>query len=515
MAVTRELTIRYGGYSLHPVGKIRMEKGYERSLLEFSFLVSSTTAAGFAAACQGAEMAFRKPQQNASVVVKGSQVFSIGPSNSGFDSDPVLTKGEDVADVEGRSRVYHARIEYGMPADTGVEEQVGLRSYSVELTYTPARRRTATIAGTFTAVGGVQARAQYDAKIAALNAAVTAALTGTWERINERSERNTYDTLLEFSDTFEELIFDQGAAGTRDDPEIVKQQLKISRARDNSAGFTPFGPGGYGGTAVDPLVIVTANYDAWIDHTATTALAAKYAAIRPWLLDQITTIAGASKWALVEEEPQYDLDNNRISARLVVHTIGVTDVFENEVTVTDDLDPGYRIVGIWTGNPLEKYVYDGIAEFTRTVSQTMKKTIADPGPSIVAGETGAAYDVALGHRDAAKSLSPLSGGSLTMLTVKRTGSVTVKKKGLDGNAFDFVEVQATTVFNGFIPYAGSDYNAGGSGGGGGGEATPGAPSGGASGGEAPTSTVNEPVVNPATSADLEAARQGGGTIFGP
>ena len=36
MAVNRELVVSYAGYRVNPEGKVRIERGYERSVVEYS-----------------------------------------------------------------------------------------------------------------------------------------------------------------------------------------------------------------------------------------------------------------------------------------------------------------------------------------------------------------------------------------------------------------------------------------------------------------------------------------------
>jgi len=490
MAVVRELSASYGGHATTPCGKIRIEKGYERSVVEWDFIVSGDSHAAFAAACVAAESAFRKPRQTLTISQGGATLFTLGTSNSGFDADPSLSKGDDVLD-SGRARVYHARVEFGMPADTGAEDEEGLRSSSVEVSYSPARRRTLTISGVFTAKGANQSRAQYDAKIDAFTGAVRTALGGVWEKIDQRDEHNTADTLLEFTQVFRERISDEGEEGTLNDTAIVEQHLKITRRKENAEGWSSYAEGGYGGSDVDPISIFSVAYEAWIDKDETTDLEGKYAAIRPWLLDRIDDVAssekGAGTWALVEEEPTFDYDDNRISSRLVAHAVGKTDVLENIVTVTDNLQVGRRLVAIWTGRPLEKYAYDGPAVFRRTVRQVLKRQ----GYKAVGEGNANAYAVALGYRNVAPSLSPLQGSTLQFDTIDRTGSVTHKKKGLDSKTYDYTEIEATTTFEGFIPYGGAGYGDSFSRGGRT-ETTPTARGESTSGGEVTPPTVNRP-----------------------
>ena len=465
MALSEEITISYGGYTVggstgrRIASRIRIEKGYESTVVEYSFLIQHDTAGGFAAACIAAEAAYRTPQRSLRIANDGKTVLSLSELENAFDAEPSLTKGDDPADT-GRSRIYHARVTFGMPADTGEEEAQGLRDSQVEMNFSPSRRATVTISGTFTAYKGTTSRDQYDAKESAFVSAVLSSLGGSYEKISERSEHNTHNTIVEWAQVWRELIFNQGAEGTLDDAAIVEQHLTISRRRDNQAGFTPYAEGGYGGVDVDPMVILTATYEAAIDKTSTTDLPAKYAAIRPWILDEINRVAsaggGGGKWGLVFEEPSYDHDENRISARLIVHAVGETDVLENRIDITDEVEVGLRLIPVWTGNPLEKYAYSGPATFRRTVSQTLLRT----GTHSVYVAAIAGYSTAVGYRSGPADLSPLSGSGLVLEVINRSTSVTPKKLGLSGDSIEVTEVRATTVFEGFKPFAGSEYTSG-------------------------------------------------------
>jgi len=444
---TRELQITYGTFTIGPPGRylldgaVRIEKSRDRARVSFAFVIAEANEAAFAYAVAEAEDAFRRPYQDL-VVRQGAQVIlSARPSsNEGFDTLPTIRKSEDPANT-GRSRRYEVEIEAGLPADNVTPS--GLRDSSVTVAYSPSRRRTVTIRGTYTAVGSSAARATYDAGIAAFCSSVLEALSVSFSELAEepitRHDRN--NKTLEFERVYEELIFPQAGASTYDDPDIVRQVLRL-RARDVNPGDSRDVPQETSdpleGTpeesrrpSVRRLRGIELNYEAWINKSVTTNLTGKLDAIRPWLLDQIRTKFAGTAFALVEEEKGIDPDDNRITARMVAWAPSAGQkVFERRVTTEDHDVRGKVIVPVWNGDEFGAYVYQGPRIRRRTLTIIVKSLsslpVLDDEPEI---------------RDS--SSAGAIGGGGGWITIEKRDSTTPITIGVDGNQLEAVE--GTTV----------------------------------------------------------------------
>ena len=373
MALTREIIVTYGAYAISTAtgrdldGKVQITRAWESGSVEFSFFVYGATDAAFVAACVAAEAAFRMPYQTIAVTQGGVSLLAGTQGSTALDAMPEIVKREDVGDT-GRSRRYTVRIDYGLPATTGAEAYVGLRDLSVNVSYDPARRRTVTISGTFTANGGTGARDQYEAQFANIETAVFAAgelniTAANRELVGEPTvQADTNDNICEFTRIWEELIFSQ-AGSSLNDTGIVQQRLSISR-RKEAPGDTP---------TVERLAILDLSYDAWVDKAVTTNLRSKYDSIRSWLVTQIDTTLAGNNFALTEEVPEFFYDENRISVRMTaMGQISGDPLLEQRITVDDDDQKGVEIVPTWAGDPLAAYTYAGPRVLVRTVSHSLK-----------------------------------------------------------------------------------------------------------------------------------------------
>jgi len=341
---------------------------------------------------------------------------------------PTVAKEGDSADT-GLSRAYRVRIAYGRPADNVPND--GLRSRSVTINYTPARRRTVTISGTYTAVSGTDARAKYQASIASLASTVLSAIdnTANFELVDETDGPNsTNDKVLDFSRTYEEILYSQ--AGSSNSTTIVRQSLKI-RLRDVAPGDTP---------EVRRLGVFDATYSAWIDAEQTTDLAGQWATIQSWVVTQVQTASGVSQLAVVDRSVTYDYDDNRIDATMTFHGVRGDDRIENAVHVEDDDQRGVQLLPVWTGNPIDRLEFQGPRDYTRRVTS---RTVFLGEKSISNAYNEAASLMA----DTSQGPPPsagITGGSWRVLRV--TPKITKEKRGLTdiSSTFIYVTVVETT-----------------------------------------------------------------------
>src|SRR3990167_2569041 len=433
--VPRDYEIKYGTYtvggttdnlidSYHTV-----ERDYITSAVEFSFIITAASTSAFATACKNAESAFRKPRQDLEVKVAGSSILALKQSDStGLDADPKIVKEESLADT-AISRRYTVRIDFGQPADNlGLN---GLRSSAVDVAQSPNRRRTLTISGIYTAInaadgGDPQAYDQYKAQIDTFVTGELAYLDSTaiWELVEEPvAEYNSTNKVVEFSRTYKEFFYpDVGkTSAIMDDVDIIAQTIKITRTK-NFPGDTPndsapppnqpqnndvapqasgkdaaIGQGGGSqssgqgtqnqttsdpGRSLEPVVRptkLTITFEAWIKKGVD--MKNKWSTvIRPGLLADLTDVSdGTTTRALVDESPEFDLTDNKITAKLELFEIGQSRILEQKITKGAPVDVtfGYVPVPAWDGNRYSKYVYQGPA-VRQSSLDIYRRVLGDP-----------------------------------------------------------------------------------------------------------------------------------------
>lgn len=354
---SRELSVTYGTYTVGGDQTARVldgvhivEDSFTQATVRLTFTIKEATEAAFASAVAEAENAFRKVRQDC-VIRQGAQTLkSFSHSlSTGFNSEAVIEKSGGPKDT-GRSRQYVVRITVGRPADNMGTN--GRRSSSVNVTYTPARVRTAIISGSYTAIDTTDARTQYGTYIDLFAASVLAGLGGTWKLAEEpRQEGDENDAaeskVLEFTRVYEEIIY-TGVGGS--DADVRRETVNISRNK--------IGPGDT--PTANRLVTVTGVYSAWINKESTTNLEGKWATLRTSLLGQIQSTLGSGSMALVDENVDFDYTANRISATLVCVGPSTGGLIENRVTTEYHTEHGLVLVPAWlAGRPLARYIYQG------------------------------------------------------------------------------------------------------------------------------------------------------------
>lgn len=393
---TRGMSITYGDLKVGGNSAIQLDgftnhavqDGTAESHVEFQAVVTGVTIAEFSARCRSIEEALRKPRQTLVVEQEGHVMICADHDSAvgGFNTEPEIRKIGDVGDT-GRSRRYTIRVRYETPADTVTTR--GLRESIVDVSYSESRIRTITISGTFTAVEETtSARARYEAAIDAHTAAALTALgVTTSELIGEpQTEQDYDDKTIRFQRVYEELVFGQGQDAPNDDASIVKQVLTVSR-REFSEERSPLsqstnspttggavGPGGQQaasatGGNVQALAVFDLHYEASIDATITTDLLAKYNSLRSWLVGQFSSAFSQGAFALTQDRPQF----NRIGNRLVVDmtaegAVRGVDYVRRTVNTARKTDTPKVFRGVWNGDPLAAYIYEGFELTLRTVT---------------------------------------------------------------------------------------------------------------------------------------------------
>jgi len=402
--VARELVLTYGTFVISTAnnrlidGPIRIIQGPNLSTAEFDFYITQSTEALFAAEVLAVTTAFRTPRKALTIAQGSETLYSFShASNTGMNSRPEVIKAEDIGDT-GRSRKYTVRIEFEMPAD--VHATSGRQDSTIEIQFSPARRRTVIFTGVYTALAGVAALAQYEANIDAYTSFVLSGLvpSGTYEKTSEDVQNDDQDKLATFRQEFTELFFNETISAL-DDAEIVRQELRVGRA-DNQPGdcfgAIPFskdsGSQAEGsGVNVRRPIIFDVSYSAWIDKTLNTNLDSKYkGVIRPWLLQNITDLSEAAGGALMEERPEFDGPDNRISVTMRF-IVPLSSVLERTCSVQSQDDFGKVLVPVWNGDGLARYVYNGPRRqiFTLTETKRILGTKIPLGAGGVGGGGGA------------------------------------------------------------------------------------------------------------------------------
>lgn len=435
-AVEHEIRIVYGGVliggdsDLEPFEYHFIDRGKDSSEFRFSFGIDEDTAEDFAAQCVFVEDQFRTPYQDLLVTIDGAQLLSLSQSgNTGLDALPTIRKGDDPLNT-GRSRLYEVTILYGTPADKA--SMSGRRESSVDVTYSAARVRTATLSGIWTAIGSNDARAQYESAFPTWRAAVLSALGGTWdEPANEIAEHSTNDKTLDFRVVYKEIIRNQGEGGLND-AGIVDPTLIISRETEAF------------GDSINPeakrLVIMEGRFEASIDTGVTTDLPTKFNAVKAWLIDQIEEVLAGGGMSVVNIRPEYDEFENVIRATFRCQGLddGSGSLVESRVTVRDNHQYGREFVPAWTGNVYSVYEHQAPAVYIRTISWVF------------------VFAAALSEREAksqAKGIvsgflstpdtSPHSSGGGSWRGIDDDIPVTVLRKGVSPDTLDVTEVSAT------------------------------------------------------------------------
>lgn len=377
--VANEYSIVYGSTTIGGttdaliLNKITLAEAYPTGSVEADVLVTGATEAAFTTACAALEAAFRTPRQRLRVILGAATLIDWNPSdtvNTGFYARPSIAKPGSPHDT-ARSRLYRVRVELDFPADlTG---QGGRRDSAIEVAFSPSRRRTLRISGSYTALTTNLARAQYNASIAALRTAVIAGAggAGTYELTEETATSDDADKACSFVNVLEEVLANQSAAGL-DHAAIVRQRLTITRDRSGPGDSDLLGP-------VTRLVRLTVQHTTWIDRNQTTDLESLWTAtIRPWLVDRGTALAGGGSVVVEHEAVTFDQDENRISATLNL-TAATASLIEATVAFEQTREGGAILTPVWDGNPYARHEEQG----PRTIIQRLDETVIAVGTPTV------------------------------------------------------------------------------------------------------------------------------------
>jgi hypothetical protein len=360
MSLTYGSTTLGGANTARVLNKIYISEGdFEKAFVEFTVTIIQPSAAAFAAEVTALETAFRTPRLNLTVTQGGGTLVNWNHANSyGYNAFPKILKYGDSNDG-GFSRWYKVRIEAGLPAD--VTNTNYRRNSTVNVDYSPSRRRTVTITATYTANGGTTARAQYQASFQAYYTSVLNTLGGVYKIL--RSPQETADDQnkeVNISVSFDEQIYPSspgyGTASLRD------EKLSISRVT-STPGDSPLP------SVVERLIHLSAKYEAWFDNTVTIDLVGQWTLLQSGVMSEIQKVLTGGSLAVIDETPDFDRSNNKITVTLTCVGSTRNGVLEYLETVTTDQFLGNILVGTTDGNPWSKYLYQGPGKYQRKIRQ--------------------------------------------------------------------------------------------------------------------------------------------------
>ncbi len=370
----QEYSITYGNFLIGGASdkvlhaKHSITESYETGSFDCEIIVRGDNEDIFVEYCKRVEDTFRTDEQKLVVRLGSRVILEVDPAvNSGYNTKVRIAKRGDNGFDTARSRRYNIIIDYERPAS--ITSKNGRRDSNVDVQFGPQRKRKVTISGTYTALGANNSRAQYDAASATYFAAILNALGGTYEKTAESVSTDENDKNCQFNVVYDELIFAQGSGGT-DVSAIIAQNITISKTLSSPGDSLPVGQ-------VNRMQTAFVSADMYIDK-ATTALVSYYESnIKPYIANILNSQFGLTA-ALMSDQVQYDLHNNRIMISQQWSMIlgsGLVE-FERVVDVLDD--DGVMLVPQWNNNPRAKLEYKGPEKIQRTITDTSTFVNATP-----------------------------------------------------------------------------------------------------------------------------------------
>lgn len=369
MRVTPELSITYGTFKVGGDQTSRilrdissLDQTYEEGNLEYRFTIKQATAAALKSEIALIEAAFTMPYQNVSVDVGGTNFLSWSHSAStGFNAYPeIIKRGEPTDSV--RSRTYTVRVKVGLPAGSSTSSRRVTKT-SINVSYSPARRKHVSISVEYTALGASGSFSNYGAAADAYATTVLNAIGGTYKLAEQpTTDYDDADKVVRATRVYEEIIFTGIGAS---DPDVRRESFTISRNKVGP-GDTP-----QGGT-INRLVTLNVNYECWINKEASTDLRGKWVTLLPLIMTQVQTTLGSGSVALVSEDPHFDPVENKITANLVTMGSTTGGIIENRITTEIETLPGLVFVPVWWKGPYDRYIYEGPATERKTVTIVQK-----------------------------------------------------------------------------------------------------------------------------------------------
>lgn len=384
--------ITYAGYAVggdsgRPLsGYHVLEDGYVTARIAFDFVLRDfTTQDDLNTAALAAEAAFRTPRADCTIANgTGSPRKSLGATgNTGFDSDPQIRKVGSPKFDTSWSQLFHVEIAFGRPADNVGTS--GRRTSTMNVAYDPARRRTVTIEGTYTAVpSGSTARAQYEAQIAAYVTAKLAEVgVSVYDFLEEPETReNATNKTIDFRRVIRENLHDE--AGLGQDPELIGSELTVY--------VINVAPGDTIGAR--RLAQIGVDFSTWVDADLNRDLVGKWDSILAGLMTEAQHAFADGPVGLISCDRRFDWMANRITAHLELQGI-YSGLLESRVTTTSTIISGQTLDPAWVdGQPMAKYLFQGPAQIQ--VKETRVELRSAGGGSSGGSGGGAGFGVGFG-----------------------------------------------------------------------------------------------------------------------
>lgn len=235
--VPRLITVTYGGFSVGGTTNYQLHGFHDadgelgQRTIELDVVVRDTTVAGCKTLADALEAAFRKRDQDLTVVIDGTTWLQVThDGNTGFNARATWAL-TGFARTK-KSRTYRITVTVLLPADD-LEEKNGRQSSSWTLATNDVGQRTITLRATYTALpdagdGALSATEviaeHFDDWATEIKDLVDDA--AEWEPGGRDVEPDDNDKVATVTEVWHEITFDQ-AAGVRNDPALVKPQYEI------------------------------------------------------------------------------------------------------------------------------------------------------------------------------------------------------------------------------------------------------------------------------------------------
>lgn len=367
MAVTNPFTITYGSLAVGGSsstlllnGPYVIDKSNAKLRVVFDVVVVASSAATLRSLSESVEAAFSARDQSLTIDLgNGTTAWTYTHGTGFLNVEATCQKSGNRETDQGYSRAYTCIIEGSLPAT----DQGGLRELEVHTDYSPARQRTISMRGIYTATAGdgtatATYEADFDDKAAAL-------LPGgaTWELVHEDVSQDRLDHTAQFTRQYLELLFNQ-SVGTLDDTSI----------RDHRVGFTDLSvhPGD-SQEGIYRLRRVVATYDCAVDIDVATDLRAVIDnTVMPHLIALFAANFSPRVYGIEESRFSQDPTTSRISvsAQFVYQRAGGTDTVEVSESVTTRETRQIDYTYVHNGSPLAAYADEGWTIKERIYSRT-------------------------------------------------------------------------------------------------------------------------------------------------
>lgn len=437
------------------LGEVMVEQGFASATARCTFVIAAANAAALATAAETLEAALRAPRQDFEILIDGTDYVSWSQAdNTGFDAATTIRRTGDPTYAGFRSRTYEFSVTVGLPAN--VASLDGRREATVTIGYTPSRRRSIKIVGTYTAISADSASAKYTSDIAAFAATVLPSTNGVWELINENLEYFETDKVAEFSQTYQEQLADKPSSGVLAATGFLDQTLTFSLQTEGLQGDDPRARDPRTGASqssvsdnVYRMSTLEATFNANIDFTAYTGDIGElyFNTVRPFMIQQalaLPYIPPGSEFALMADTSQVDPVDGRIHATMSWRILHTDRFIQFTRSDTYEWETGRQFRGIWDGNPLSAYEYQGLGRLVCTVEES--GTWAGPaGGSVFDGSP-------------APTISGLGSQGIVWKPIKRSRRMDPRESG-HGNetntnqSFRVYDFECSTTWRGYVPVA--------------------------------------------------------------